>query len=381
MPKNNQIPLSLYIHFPWCMKKCPYCDFHSYPVVKKLSETEYINALTRDLKSDLAKINNRKLQSIFIGGGTPSLFNPKQISHFLNGVNSLAIIPPKTEITLEANPETIDLQKLRDLRVAGVNRLSVGIQSFQEEKLAALGRIHTADTATKAIKNAQTAGFENINIDLMYGLPQQTIKDAIYDIRTALALNPSHLSWYQLTIEPNTIFYKKIPNNLPDEKILCDIQEYGQEIIAQHGFGQYEISAYCKPNCQSQHNMNYWLFGDYLGIGAGAHGKITDSQNQITRAVKIKNPRNYINKIKHFSEQETKIDKLQIIAEFMMNALRLNQPIPLKLFVERTGLDLSNIINLLAQAQDYGFLKWDNSSIKTTIKGRNFLNELLEIFI
>lgn len=377
---EEKIPLSLYVHIPWCLKKCPYCDFNSYPTPYLLPEKEYLTALLMDLKISLATISNRELHSIYIGGGTPTLLSPQAIAGFLNNITSLINCKKNIEITIEANPGTINKKNLHDLHTAGINRLSIGIQSLQNEKLKLLGRIHNKNKAINAVKTAQAAGFSNINIDLIYGLPNQTVKDAIYDIQTALSLNPTHLSWYQLTIEPNTGFYKN-PPELPDENALHDIEKHGQQIIKQNGFNQYEISAYCTGEVSSpskfqcQHNLNYWQFGDYIGIGAGAHSKIT--HNNVIRTSKYRSPEIYMEK---FIEAKKILTQKDLILEFMMNTLRLNKPIPVKLFASRTGLGIDAIKNNLSRAQKQGFIKWDDNKITVTTLGRKFLNKLLMTF-
>ena len=377
---GEKIPLSLYIHIPWCIHKCPYCDFNSYTAPKKIPEIDYLETLILDLKNDLTKIYKRKLHSIFIGGGTPSLLSPDTITKLLNKIITLIPIKDNIEITLEANPGTITKKQLQTLRAVGINRLSIGIQSFQNDKLKALGRIHNQKEASQAVKMAQAAGFSNINIDLMYGLPKQTLQDAIYDIKSALSLKPTHLSWYQLTIEPHSVFYNH-PIKLPDENAIWNIQQRGQQTIDSFEFKQYEVSAYSKLNFQCQHNLNYWQFGDYLGIGAGAHSKITDlNSNFITRISKHKNPKIYLNKKQNFIATKKIIKNNKLVLEFMLNALRLTQAIPTKLFTERTNLNLNSIINPLNKAQQHGFLKWNEKNIIITPLGKRFLDELLRIF-
>jgi oxygen-independent coproporphyrinogen-3 oxidase len=390
---DQKIPLSLYIHIPWCIKKCPYCDFNSYAAPTKIPETEYAEALILDFKNNLKKINNRKLHSIFIGGGTPTLLSSQIITKLLTKIASLITFKKNIEITIEANPGTINKTKLRELYRAGINRLSIGVQSLQNEKLKLLGRIHNQSEAINAIKTAQAAGFSNINIDLIYGLPQQTIQDAMYDLQTALSLNPTHLSWYQLTIEPNTIFYKKHPK-LPDENMIYNIEQQGQEFIKQKGFNQYEISAYSRGEVfsptkfQCQHNLNYWQFGDYISIGAGSHSKITHN-NKIIRINKHKNPKIYMDSrlrgndcrgeiFSPTGERTSPLPQKDLILEFMINALRLNQPITNKFFTARTGLSLDIIKDSLNEAQEQGLL---NKNIAPTKQGRKFLNELLTIFV
>jgi len=285
-------PLSLYIHFPWCVRKCPYCDFNSHAVRGDLPEDQYIDALLADLESDLPRVWGRPVRSVFLGGGTPSLFSPEAIERLLAGVRARVTLVPEAEVTLEANPGTVETERFRGYRAAGVNRLSIGIQSFQPEQLQKLGRIHGRDEALAAAQAARAAGFDNFNLDLMFGLPQQTLDEALADLRTALALNPTHLSLYQLTLEPNTLFHAQ-PPELPDEDVLAAMQEALQAELADAGFTQYEVSAYARAGRRCRHNLNYWQFGDYLGIGAGAHAKITDADG-ITRLWKVKQPRNFL---------------------------------------------------------------------------------------
>jgi oxygen-independent coproporphyrinogen-3 oxidase len=287
------LPLSLYIHLPWCVQKCPYCDFNSHALKKALPEKEYLNCLLQDLEHDLETFNiDRPLHSIFIGGGTPSLFSPASFEYLLNEISKKICLPAGIEITMEANPGTVEHAAFRDYQTAGINRVSLGIQSFQNDKLKRLGRIHSSEEAQKAIETVQ-ASFENFNLDLMFGLPNQTIEDGLYDLTTGLAFQPTHLSWYQLTLEANTIFYKN-PPALPSDEIIWMLQEQGQALLKQHGYHQYEISAYSKTDSQCKHNLNYWRFGDYLGTGAGAHGKITLSPNEVIRTRKIKQPQSYM---------------------------------------------------------------------------------------
>lgn len=374
-------PLSLYIHFPWCVKKCPYCDFNSHTLKNDLPEEDYIDLLIADLNNDLAKIKPRSLVSIFMGGGTPSLFSSLAIERLLTAIESLIEFQSDIEITLEANPGTVEYERFAGYRNAGVNRLSIGIQSFQTEKLKSLGRIHGSQEALKAVEAAQKAGFTNFNLDLMHGLPQQSIEDGLYDLRTAISLNPTHISWYQLTLEPNTLFAHQ-PPQLPDEELICELQDQGKNLLAHNGFIQYEISAYAKNNLQSQHNLNYWQFGDYLGIGAGAHSKITDTENQkIIRAWKLKNPKDYLNSQNNFIGEEKIISSKELPFEFMLNALRLYQSIPAKLFNERTGLTLNDIESYLIAAQKKELLTWDNQAIHITDLGRRFYNDLVSIFV
>ena len=383
-------PLSLYIHVPWCVKKCPYCDFNSHRSTGDIPEEAYINALLRDLETERANVQRRSIDSIFIGGGTPSLFSAKAYKTLFQGIRSMVSIADDAEITMEANPGTYEHERFEAYHYAGVNRLSVGVQSFQDDKLLALGRIHCGDEARQAIIGS---GFENINIDLMHGLPGQTLKDALYDLQQAVDLKPTHISWYQLTIEPNTVFYSKTPA-LPMDDTLWDIQESGQALLAEAGFKQYEISAYSQPGKRSRHNLNYWQFGDYIGIGAGAHGKITNlSTGQIFRNWKTRMPADYL-AADHFSpiqgslmsgfEAGRRVLTLEELpVEFMMNALRLNEGVDLNDFVARTGASLDGIHQPLQRAQEKGLLEPIRKNVATlqpTASGRLFLNELLALF-
>ncbi len=371
------IPLSLYIHLPWCVRKCPYCDFNSHEVRgDNLPEELYVAALLKDLDEHLT---DRPLVSIFFGGGTPSLFSPNAIETLLTGVHKRLRLTSDIEITLEANPGTVDEARFKGFRQAGVNRLSIGVQSLQDEKLKALGRIHNRDYALRAIDAAKNAGFDNFNLDFMHGLPNQSISDALSDLKDALAYEPPHLSWYQLTLEPNTVFYKK-PPTLPVEDVLFDIQDQGIDLLQKNNFIQYEVSAFSKSNRECLHNKNYWEFGDYLGIGAGAHSKITH-QNLITRHWCTKQPLDYINPEKKFIAGEKVLTQEDIQFEFMLNALRLIQGVPATLFTERTGLSLNTIETILSKARAKKLLQEDKTIIAATPLGQRFLNELIGMFL
>ncbi len=375
-------PLSLYIHIPWCVRKCPYCDFNSHAQkTEQLPEDNYIDSLMRDLDADLPYAQGRSIESIFFGGGTPSLFSAAGISRILRGVESRLTLSPDCEITLEANPGTFEQAKFTGFREAGVNRLSIGVQSFQDKHLSALGRIHSGGEAQKAIGIAQYAGFDNFNIDLMHGLPSQTVEDALHDINTALSLGVKHLSWYQLTIEQNTAFYSA-PPTLPEEDILCDIAEAGWDCIKQHGLIQYEVSAYSRPGNQSRHNINYWHFGDYIGIGAGAHGKFTlPAEGRIIRSQKTRLPEHYM------SKDSLNICKLNTIEhkdqafEFMMNALRLREGVSIELFTERTLVDVAQLIPTWHQLRAEGLMVDRDDRLATTERGALYLNAVLERFL
>lgn len=378
---TESIPLALYIHIPWCIRKCPYCDFNSHEKRGELPEADYINALIADLDEDLKNTQQRELISIFIGGGTPSLFSPEAIAKLLAAVQSRMNFSPNIEITLEANPGTIDLVRFAGFRRAGINRLSIGIQSLQNDKLKKLGRIHDAATAIQAVEAAHQAGFQNFNIDLMYGLPQQSLADALYDLETAIALRPTHLSWYQLTLEPNTPFHRT-PPSLPGDETTWEMQEQGKALLARHQLQQYEVSAYGLAEHFSQHNMNYWQFGDYLGIGAGAHGKLTDVKTQtVTRYWKRKHPREYLMQDNTYLAGSQIISAENIPFEFMLNALRLYQTIPFKLFETRTGLPITIISTQLKIARAKELLTYDETSLTVTELGKRFLNDLVELFM
>ena len=378
---ETTIPLSLYIHLPWCVRKCPYCDFNSHQAPESLPEALYIARLLADLEGYLPLIWGRRLISIFFGGGTPSLFSTDGIAKILEGVHRLLNFGPEIEITLEANPGTLDESRFQGFLDAGVNRLSLGLQSLQDDKLKILGRIHNRDAALRAIDHAQQAGFSNINLDLMHGLPEQNVDDALSDLEEAIAWQTPHLSWYQLTIEPNTYFHHHTPT-LPDEKTLWQIQEEGKKLLTANGFECYEVSAYARDKKYSQHNVNYWEFGDYLGIGAGAHSKITDlDQQHIIRFSEVKNPRDYLAPNKPRQNEMRIVQAHDVPFEFMMNALRLTQGVPTELFRERTGLDLQCIALPLKTARDKGLMRDTQSRLAGSELGLRFLNDLVGLFL
>jgi oxygen-independent coproporphyrinogen-3 oxidase len=374
-------PLSLYIHFPWCIRKCPYCDFNSHTLVTELPEKNYINSLLIDLQQDLDSLRDRPIISIFMGGGTPSLFSPKALNYLLVELAKRLEFSETIEITLEANPGTVEYQRFYGYREAGINRLSLGIQSFSTQKLKILGRIHDADEAIKAVSAAKTAGFTNVNLDLMHGLPRQTVIEGLEELQIAFSLDPTHISWYQLTIEPNTEFHLSSPQ-LPVEESLWELQEQGEAFFKQKTYKQYEISAFSKDGYRCIHNLNYWQFGDYIGIGAGAHSKITDIEKKIIRrAWKQKNPKAYLAQKNGFLAEEKFILVKDLPFEFMLNALRLYQKISFELFQQRTGLDFSSIETLLRQAQQQGLLTYDSVAMETTELGKRFYNNLLTLFM
>ncbi len=373
-------PLALYVHIPWCVKKCPYCDFNSHAAGPQLPEAEYVDALLADLDADLEQAHGRELTSIFFGGGTPSLFSAQALGRLLEGVERRLAFASNIEITLEANPGTFEQAKFRDYRSLGINRLSIGVQSFQADKLKALGRIHDGSEAIRAADMARAAGFDNFNLDLMHGLPQQSLDDALGDLRMAIEQNPTHLSWYQLTLEPNTVFWNQ-PPSLPEDDILWDIQEAGQALLAAHGFNQYEVSAYARPGKAARHNLNYWTFGDFLGIGAGAHAKLSDPDGRIRRSWKTRLPKDYLTPEKRFSAGERLLSAEELPFEFLMNALRLSEGVPSELFAARTGLPLSALASSRAQAEARGLLQADPARLAATREGQLFLNDLLQYFL
>jgi len=387
-PKLKSLPpLSLYIHIPWCLKKCPYCDFNSHAIRSGISipEDDYINALIRDLESALPNIWGRRITSIFFGGGTPSLFGAQAIEKILTAVRTLLPLEPMTEITLEANPGTFEAQKFADFRAAGINRLSIGIQSFQPQYLKALGRAHDDREAYRAVDIAQQ-NFDNINLDLMYALPEQTVEDALKDVETAGSFGVDHLSVYHLTLEPNTLFHR-FPPNLPTDEQSADMQEQIECVLHAHHFKQYETSAFAQRGREAQHNRNYWLFGDYLGIGAGAHSKIS-FEDKIIRQMRFKQPGMYLEKVLGSTvttaaavQTHHELSRADRSFEFMMNALRLTDGFETALFEERTGLPVTDILSPLDEAENRNLIERDFRRIMPTPMGRRFLNDLLQLFL
>lgn len=378
---TTPIPLTLYIHIPWCIRKCPYCDFNSHQVKETIRENHYIDKLIEDLEDDLPLVWGRRIQSIFIGGGTPSLFSPEAFDKLLREINARLPFAADMEITLEANPGTVEQNKFEGFKSAGINRLSMGIQSFQDEHLKKLGRIHSAHEAKLAVESAKNAGFNNFNLDLMHGLPNQTATQALEDLQIAIDFEPTHISWYQLTIEPNTLFFHK-PPPLPEDDTLHDIQLQGEKLLQDHFFEHYEVSAYARDKKTCQHNINYWQFGDYLGIGAGAHSKITNfSEQTVTRYWKTKHPKTYLDNETAFIAGKKQLHKKDLITEFMLNALRLNQPIAFELMLERTGLEHENFISGINTAINKKLITLDKNQITKTNLGHQFLNNLIEVFI
>lgn len=374
-------PLSLYIHIPWCVQKCPYCDFNSHALKQEVPESDYVQALLADLAQDAQYIQGRVLQSIFIGGGTPSLFSADAIQTLLNGVQQQIPFADDIEITMEANPGTVEAGRFAAYQKAGINRISIGVQSFQPEKLTKLGRIHDPEQAKNAGLQAQQAGLRSFNIDLMHGLPEQSVSDALHDLDQAIRLSPPHLSWYQLTIEPNTAFGSR-PPVLPEDDILWDIQEQGHQLLTAAGYRQYEISAYAKPGFECRHNLNYWHFGDYLGIGCGAHGKITlPEENRIIRTAKVKHPKGYLDQTRVFLDQSWDVEAEDRPFEYFMNRMRLFAPIPKQEFTERTGLNPESVAPMLAPAFEKGLLTETDNEWEVTELGHRYLNGLLTMLM
>jgi putative oxygen-independent coproporphyrinogen III oxidase len=373
------LPLSLYIHIPWCIRKCPYCDFNSHKSPEILPEQDYVQALIADLKTDVSRFNTREIVSIFIGGGTPSLFSAEAYNNLFTQLKQILSFAPGIEITMEANPGSVEQQRFTDYRQLGINRLSLGIQSFNPVHLKALGRIHDEKQAHCAIEAARKAGFNNLNLDIMHGLPNQTVTQGLEDLNIALAYQPEHLSWYQLTIEPNTVFYKENPP-LPSEDDAYLLEEQGFDLLNKAEYSRYEISAFSKPDKQARHNLNYWLFGDYFGIGAGAHGKLT-SPNGIQRTRKQRQPKDYQNIEKPFLADLKSVEGDELIFEFMLNTTRLEQPIPMELFSTTTGLELKLLLPKLKLAEHKNLISLTDSHWQVTPLGRRYTDDLQTLFL
>jgi putative oxygen-independent coproporphyrinogen III oxidase len=373
-------PLSLYIHFPWCVRKCPYCDFNSHEARGAFPEKEYLDAVRLDLEQSLPLIWGRKIYTIFIGGGTPSLMSAAGLDRLMSDVRTLLPLDGNAEITMEANPGTFEAEKFRSYRASGVNRLSIGIQSFNADHLKALGRIHDDREAMRAVEIAH-ANFDNFNLDLMYALPGQTLAQARHDLDTALAFKPPHLSLYHLTMEPNTVF-AKYPPQLPDDDASADMQDMIAEVTAAAGFDHYEVSAYAQPGKRARHNLNYWEFGDYLGIGAGAHSKIS-FPHRVLRQARFKQPQSFIDAANHGNaiQEEREIARADMGFEFMLNTLRLTGGFAPNLFAERTGVQINAIDQVLNAAEAKGLLYRDHQIIRPTELGQRFLNDLQEMFL
>ena len=375
--------MALYVHIPWCVRKCPYCDFNSHEARGPVPERAYVDALLADLEQDLPRVWGRRIGSAFFGGGTPSLFSAEALERLLSGLRARLPLRPDAEITLEANPGTVERGRFAEFREIGINRLSIGVQSFDDDQLRRLGRIHDRRDAFAAAEAAHAAGLGNFNLDLMFGLPGQTVERARADIADAISLQPAHISYYQLTIEPNTAFHR-MPPALPDDEIADTIQRDAQAELARHGYRRYEVSAYARENRRCRHNLNYWEFGDYLGIGAGAHGKLTDpAAGRIHRYWKLKRPGDYL---KHAGTPagvggDQPIGEADLPVEFLMNALRLVEGVSVELFDERTGLPLAALEPALSRARTRGLLEADPERLQPTEWGLRFLNDFLQEFV
>lgn len=379
----TQAPLSLYVHLPWCVQKCPYCDFNSHAAGDAAPRKRYLDALLLDLEDEASLGEGRQLETVFLGGGTPSLFSPDEIARLLDGVRATFDVAANAEITMEANPGTVECGEPAGYSDAGVNRLSFGGQSFNDELLKKIGRIHESGDIVRAVNDARSAGIDNINIDLMHGLPSQSIAAALDDLHAAISLDPTHISWYQLTLEPNTLFYARPPDDLPDDETVCEMQDRGQALLAGNGYGQYEVSAYARDNRVCQHNLNYWLFGDYLAVGAGAHGKVSDARG-IFRYVKPANPLQYMNTIEAqgHSSPPRLIAQDELVFEFMLNALRLTDGFSESIFTERTGRSAGELAEVMHRAAGKGLVsRADDAVWRPTSLGRRFLNDLQAEFL
>ena len=378
----RELPLSLYVHIPWCVRKCPYCDFNSHQRPAQLPEERYVDALLADLDVESGHALQRPLVSIFFGGGTPSLFSAAALARILDGVRARLTLAPGCEITLETNPGTAEFDRFEGYREAGVNRLSFGVQSFDDPTLKRLGRIHGAAEVHRAWRLARDAGFDNINLDLMYALPAQSPAAALVDLEQALALAPEHLSHYQLTLEPQTVFARTPPPDLPDDETAARMQEACQQALASAGYRQYEVSAYAQPGRESRHNQNYWLFGDYLAIGAGAHAKTTDAQGRIHRRARQRTPTQYqaLAGTPAALVENREVDGAEIGFEFMLNALRLREGFTTELFAARTGVHLDALPGY-AQALSRGLLEVTGDQVRATELGWRFLNDTVELFL
>lgn len=374
-------PLSLYVHIPWCIEKCPYCDFNSHKLRGEIPEQDYLVALLADLNTDIIYAQGRQLDTIFIGGGTPSLISAAGIGWLLKEIEKKIPFKENIEITLEANPGAIENSKIAQFKQAGVSRFSFGVQSFQQAKLTRLGRIHGVDEAKSAALQAKQSGVSTFNLDLMHGLPEQSLEDALFDLKTAIDLAPTHISWYQLTIEPNTQYFSH-PPTLPDDELLWEIQLAGQKLLAENGYHQYEISGYSQKGFECQHNLNYWSFSDYIGIGCGAHGKLTlPLENKIIRTTKIKHPKGYLERNRPFLDESHRVQQEDLAFEYMMNRLRLFEPIPFHEFEQYTGLSIDSISDPIQTAINKKLLIKNSDHWLITELGHRYLNELLQLFM
>ena len=374
-------PISLYVHTPWCVKKCPYCDFNSHAVRGLIPEQNYVQALLKDLEQELCQLQNREIESVFFGGGTPSLFSAESIDSILSGIRLRTDLAGDAEITLEANPNSAEAAKFKAFREAGINRISIGIQSFDNTLLRNIGRLHDGDAAHAAAEAVSLAGFDNFNLDLMYALPGQSVDAALNDLKKALDYLPPHLSWYQLTIEPNTAFAVHPPET-PDEETAWDMQTAAESTLAGCGYLHYEVSAHARIDRRCKHNLNYWQFGDYLGIGAGAHSKVT-RPNRVERTWKIKHPTAYLSRAHTPARTggRSTLSAEEVLFEFMLNALRLNQSVSHELFFRRTGQSIARLSPQLEIAQSRGLLRCEEKEFSATDSGRRFLNDLVEVFM
>lgn len=371
---------AIYIHFPWCIRKCPYCDFNSHVLPSDFPESRYVESLIDDFLIECDHLACDEVKSIFLGGGTPSLFSPKSFDKLFNALSQRLSFSKSIEITMEANPGAVERTRFQDYFDCGINRLSIGVQSFDAKQLQTLGRIHSAQDAIHAIEAAQQAGFSEINIDLMHGLPNQTLEAALNDLQQAIALSPSHLSWYQLNIEPNTYFYRH-PPLLPDDEVLADIQTEGAAYLAEQGFEQYEVSAFSRgERSQCRHNLNYWEFGDYLALGAGAHGKQYTNEG-VTRYWKPRLPKSYLNAAPHYRVETRVIPESELPFEYFLNTLRLKKPVLESHFKEKTGLSFQSIAGPLSVAEKKGMIRREEGKLCTTALGYRFLNDLLTLFV
>ena len=373
-------PLALYLHIPWCVRKCPYCDFNSHTSPEVIPEVEYIAAVLADLRREVARAPERELSSIFIGGGTPSLFSGEGLQALLDGVRDAIALSADCEITMEANPGTAEAERFAAYRAAGVNRLSMGVQSLDDTSLRFLGRIHSAAEAREALVMARAAGFDNMNLDMMFGLPQQDAAAALEDLSQLIALQPEHISWYQLTLEPNTLFHRQVPAGMPDDDLLADLHTEGLHLLAAQGYGRYEVSAFAKSGRQCQHNLNYWRFGDYLAAGAGAHGKLSAGAD-VWRVWKQRHPRQYMTDADPTGERFL-VERDQLAFEFMLNALRLVEGVELELFTQHTGLPLSSIQRALQELEARELLfPVSSGRLACTALGLNYLDDVLQSFL
>lgn len=373
------LPCTLYVHLPWCVRKCPYCDFNSHAVDGRPDEAAYIDALLRDLDAEVAWEATGKIDSVFIGGGTPSLFSGAAIRRLLSGITRRVDLAADVEISLEANPGAVEADRFAAYRDAGVNRLSIGVQSLDDAHLADIGRIHSADEAVAAFAAARDAGFANINLDLMFGLPRQGVDDALRDLQAVIALQPEQVSWYQLTLEPNTLFHHR-PPPLPDDDALADMTDQGEALLRENAYLQYEVSAHARHGFRCRHNLAYWRFADYVGIGAGAHGKRTGTDGVVRRRSKLRGPADYMADSAQGLAREWVVTAAELPLEFMLNALRLREGVPVALFEERTNLPLATIAAVLTEARALGLMIEDNQRLQPTPMGRRFLSNLLGLF-